>query len=125
MGIKTVYGEDWYMDNGRGPVAIGREENEYLPYDLLYGALSSCYYYTLVSLAKKLRVDYGEIVITIDGKHRDEKIRTLEDVYMKIEAQGVEDKEKFERVCELSGKYCSIHATIAEVARMHHEIIYK
>lgn len=125
MAIVSKYGKERFIDNGRARVNIGSGEGEYRPYDLLFGALSACYFYTLESLAKKLRVNYDEVTISVDGTKKDDKIATLKDVYFTIEAEGVSDKEKFEKVCELAGKYCSIHVTVAQVSNMHHEIIFK
>lgn len=124
MSVTSKYGKEKWIDNGRGRIPIGSGEGEYLPYNLLYGALSTCYYYTLESLCEKMKIDYGEVTITIDGKKRDEKVATLEYVDFKIEAQGVTDQKRFTKACELAGKYCSIHATVAMVAKMNHEIIF-
>lgn len=124
MAIVSKYGKDRWVDNGRGRIAIGSGEGQYRPYDLLYSALSACFYYTLESLAKKMKVDYSEVTITIDGHKRDEKIAMLDNVYFKIEAEGVLEEDKFTKACELAGKYCSIHATVAKVAKMHHEIVF-
>lgn len=124
MSLTSKYGKEKWIDNGRGRIPIGSEEGEYLPYNLLYGALSSCYYYTLESVCEKMKIDFDEVRITIDGKKRDGKITTLERVDFKIEAQGVTDQKKFTKACELAGKYCSIHVTVAMVAEMNHQIIF-
>ncbi len=124
MAVVTKYGKEKWADNGRGRLAIGSDEGQFRPYDLLYSGLSSCFYYTLESLAKKMKLSYEEVTITVDGHKRDEKVAMLDNVYFKIEALGVIEEEKFIKACELAGKYCSIHATIAKVAKMHHEIIF-
>ncbi|HZK10593.1 MAG TPA: OsmC family protein [Clostridia bacterium] len=124
MSIKSKYGSEKWIDNGRGKIPLGSGEGQYLPYDLLYGALSACYYYTLESLCEKMKIDYEEVTITIDGKKKEAKIATLERVDFVIEAKGVTEEKKFTKACSLAGKYCSIHATVAKVAKMNHEIIF-
>lgn len=124
MSITSKYAKERWIDNGRGRICVGAGEGEFRPYDLLYGALSACYFLTLESLCEKMKITYEEVNIAVDGRKRAEKVATLEFVEMKIEARGVEDQEKFLKACELAGKYCSIHATIAEVSQMHHEVTF-
>jgi len=38
-----------------GEIKIGRGEDEYAPYHLLYGALGSCYYLTFLALCRKAK----------------------------------------------------------------------
>lgn len=127
MAIKTNFGEKRWASNDRLQVPIGSGQGEFLPYDFLYAGLAACYYYTLESLAEKMKLDWESVEVFVDGKKRDEKIATLEWVKMDIRVKGLEksQEEKFLKASKLAGQYCSIHHTIAQVANMEHEVHFE
>ena len=127
MAVSAHFGKTWWASNERLQVPVGGGEGEFLPYDFLYAALAACYYYTLESLAEKMKLNWESVEVHIDGKKRDEKVATLEWVKIDIHVQGLEKEkeEKFLKASELAGKYCSIHHTIAQVAKMEHEVHFK
>lgn len=124
MAIQANFGKERTVTNEREVIHVGSGEGQFLPYDFLYAGLASCYYYTLISLAEKMKLGWEDVTIHVDGKKRDEKVATLEWVKMDIRVKGLdaEQQDKFLKASELAGKYCSIHDTIAQVAKMEHQV---
>lgn len=110
------------LNTARAAAAIGRAEGQLLPYDLLLGALGSCYYSTFVDIADKMRLDYEGADISIHGVKRDEIPTTLKLVEMVFEIRGAKDKKGFERAAQLAAKYCSVHETLSKVAEISLEL---
>lgn len=128
LEIKTHYSrEGSYLDNGRGRVALGSKENRFLPYDLFLGSLSACFHSTLMSIMQKRRLETPTIDIVVTGEKREDVPTTLEWGKLAITAYDVPEelRDVFEQSCDLAGKYCSIHHTIAQVAELTHTIEYK
>jgi len=99
-----------------GTVAIGGTEGGLAPYNLLFGALGSCFYSTFLSIATKKRLTYSTAKLTITGHKRDEVPPTLDHVEIRMEIAGASDEKGILRSAELGASYCSIHATVSKVA---------
>lgn len=97
-------------------VAIGRKAGGMAPYELLLGALGSCYYATFIGVARKMRLEYEGVDIAIHGIKRDQVPETLKTVEMTITVRGAREEKGFDRASQLAAKYCSVHETIAQVA---------
>ena len=116
------------LETDRGSLVIGDGENEFLPYELLPGALGSCYYATFLGIAEKQKIDYDKADIEISGKKREEVPTTLETVTLDLTIYGVDDakaQKKITRAAELAGKYCSEYTTIGCVADMTTNVHFK
>ena len=123
LSIKTNYTPEKHtLENDRGFVGIGPNPGEFFPYDLLLGALSSCFYYTLIEILEKRKEQIPAIEIIVTGEKRTEVPTTLEWVKLDITVTGEVNQKQFLRSVDLAGKYCSIHETISKVARMTHEV---
>lgn len=123
LTIKTNYSPDKYtLENERAIVGIGSKPGEFYPYDLLLGALSSCFYYTLIEILEKRKVEIPIVEVIVTGEKRTEVPTTLEWVNMEITVTGKVDEKQFQRSVDLAAKYCSIHETISKVAKMSHEV---
>lgn len=105
-------------------INVGNSENGIMPYHMLYGALGSCFYATFISVARKMRLEFGDCEIEITGNKRDAVPATLEDVYVKITISNPSDQEKLEKAAEMGAKYCSIYETVSNVATMHLEVVF-
>lgn len=122
---KTVYTPSRsYLDNERATVTIGTMPDQFAPYDLLLGALSACFYSTLGDVLEKKRMPAERIEILLSGEKRDQIPMLLQWVKMEIHVYGEIDHQQFEKAVQLAAKYCSIHETIKQVARMEHTIFY-
>lgn len=110
------------MTSPTGSVPIGRQENGMMPYHLLYGALASCFYATFLGVAEKMRVTFSSASIEIVGNKRSEVPTTLDQVKMVMIIHNPSDENKLRRAAELGAEYCSIHETIAKVAKIELEV---
>lgn len=105
---------------------LGSGEGELKPYELLLGALGACYHHTLITVIDKKRLSFEGVDYEISGEKREEVPTTLKTVHMQLNFHGVKeaDRVQFNKACELAAKYCSIHATIAQVADITTDINY-
>ncbi|MFA6627923.1 MAG: OsmC family protein [Bacilli bacterium] len=99
-----------------GTFAIGNESGKLLPYNMLFGALGSCFYSTFLDIVEKKRLPLEGASIRIQGTHREELPFTLNHVIMDIVIKATGNEEKYLRSIELSKKYCSIFTTVSQVA---------
>lgn len=95
---------------------IGSEEGSIAPYDMMLGALGSCYYATFMDIVKKKRLVYDKVTIEISGVKREEIPTTLKNVDMIVTVYGATSEKGFEQTSKLAAKYCSVHETISKVA---------
>lgn len=112
------------LDAPQASIPLGKEEGQLRPYDLLLGALGSCFYSTFLGIADKMRLDYTEADLFIHGIKREEVPTTLKTVDMVFTIKGAKEQKGFERASELAAKYCSIHETIAQVAEIRLELAF-
>lgn len=112
------------LNSPTSEINIGSGEGNLLPYHMLYGALGSCFYATFISLARKMKLEFGDCLVEITGNKRAEAPATLEDVYIKFTISNPSDEKKLIRAAELGAKYCSIYETISKVANMHLEVLF-
>lgn len=98
-----------------GEIKIGRGENEYAPYHLLYGALGSCYYLTFLALCRKQKLEFDRVKITIDGEKHETSVALLKEVIVDVEIWSKDDKERITRAAGQGAKYCSIYNTIQSI----------
>jgi len=104
------------MTAPKGTILIGKQEGGFRPYNLLFGALASCFYSTFLSIVEKKRLNFTGASVEISGVHREAQITTLEHVWIKMIIRGASDEKQFRRCVELGTQYCSIHETISKVA---------
>lgn len=122
VGLEFGYEFEGTLKAAKTSAAIGSKEGELAPYDMLLGALGSCFYATFAGVAKKMRLEYQGVSIEIHGVKREEIPPTLTTVDMVLTIHGAQDEKGFDRAAELAGKYCSIHETISKVAQIRTEL---
>ena len=115
MTFEREFSGELKAEKGRAHIGKG-SDNSLKPYDLMLGALGSCYYHTFVDIADKMRLEYESARIGIHGVKREEVPTTLKTVDMEFVIHGAKDQKGFERAAELAAKYCSVHETISKVA---------
>ncbi|HZK17417.1 MAG TPA: OsmC family protein [Anaerolineaceae bacterium] len=126
LKVKTTYApHNFTLETDRAILKFGSKEGEFFPYDLFLGSLSSCFYYTLMEIYAKRRMDTPAMEIIVTGDKRKEVPTTLEWVEMDITVFDEVDEDQFSRFVDLASKYCSIHATISQVAEITHKINFK
>lgn len=111
----------------RGEANIGATGNSFVPYELLYGALSSCVHATVLGVMSKMRLEYETVEYDVTGNKRSEVPTFLTDVFFNVTMTGVpeEKQKKVIKAIELGTEYCSIYNTLAKVAEMHLKIEFK
>lgn len=109
----------------KGTIKIGEQENGMMPYNLLLGALGSCFYSTFLDIVRKKRLTFDGATLEITGEKRTEVPTTLESVQMKMVIKNPSNQAQFDRSVELGLKYCSIHETISKVAKIVTTVEYQ
>lgn len=107
---------DGTLRAGERQLTVGKERGGFSPYEMLLGALGSCYYSTFIGIARKMRLEYAGADIAIHGVKRDEIPTTLKTVDMVLTVRGARDEKGFDRASQLAAKHCSVHETISKVA---------
>lgn len=117
------------LEAPRAVVAIGSGEGRLAPYDMLLGALASCYYSTFLDIIAKKRLSFAGADIEVSGEKRQEIPATLRWVTLRLALRGVERSPTadagFREAAELAGKYCSIYQTLSRVAEMKTELAFE
>lgn len=124
VAIQFGEGFSGVLEATHAKVPVGREEGALLPYDLLLGALGTCYYATFLDIVRKMRLDYECADIEVRGVKREEVPTTLKDVTLRMTLYGAEDSKGFARAAELAAKYCSVYETVSRVANIERELIF-
>lgn len=123
LKVKTTYTPEKYtLETDRAVLRIGPGADEFFPYDLLLGSLSACFYYTLIEILEKRKMEIPPVEIVVTGEKRAQTPTTLEWVHLDITVTGEVDEKRFSRSADLAGKYCSIHETVSKVANVTHEV---
>lgn len=106
-------------------VSIGPGPGNASPYDLLLGALASCFYATFLDIVEKKRLSFTAAHITVNGEKREEVPTTLSWVLLKLSIRGANGLQGFEQAATLAGQYCSIYQTLSHVAQMKTELSFE
>lgn len=105
-------------------VDIGTEKGSLAPYDMLLGALASCYYSTFLDVTVKKRISFDKAEIIVTGEKREEIPTTLKWVNLDIKIHGAKSQNGIIKAGEMAAKYCSVYQTIAHVADMKWSISF-
>ena len=116
-------GFEGVMKAPNGEVKIGVNQGEISPYNLLFGALGSCFYATFLSVVVKKRLSFERATVEISGNKRTEVPTTLEYVVMTLTVKNPSNEAQVLKSAQLGAEYCSIHETIKQVAQI--ELIVK
>jgi len=106
-------------------VPIGPGAGKASPYDLLLGALASCYYATFLDIAEKKRLAFGSARVEVSGEKREQVPTTLAWVTVRLTIVKPASRDGFDQSAELAGKYCSIYQTLSHVAEMKTELAFE
>jgi putative redox protein len=92
------------------------------PSDLLLLGLASCTAYDVVMILRRQRQSLDELFVEVDGTQADDPPYQFTDVHLHYILEGEDlDESGVERAIKLSEeKYCSVAATIREVADITH-----
>jgi len=107
--------------------AVGGKDQGARPKPFLLMALSGCTGMDVVSLLKKMRVDFKDFKVGVDGELTDEHPKYYNKLHISYKLWGVkeEDYAKVEKAVTLSKtRYCGVSAMLEKSSEVTYEIIY-
>lgn len=105
-----------------GEIGIGVEDHLARPYDMLQGALASCLHSTFLDILTKKRIELEFANYEISGEKRETIPTTLEKVFIKVSLPKSDKEEQIRKSMDLAKQYCSVFATISQVADISLEL---
>ncbi len=114
----TPSGHRVVMDNAEGDTGPR-------PMELVLVALGGCTGMDVVSILRRMRVDFEDFRIEIEARRKESHPRVYVQVHLKYIFTGKDlPLRKLERAVELSqNKYCSVTAMLRCTATVTHEIV--
>ena len=115
------------LNGSHGSVRVGAEDGSLSAYEMVLGGLGACVNHTLQSILDKKKIEIHGLNYEIEGVKRDDVPATLETVEVNITISGVEesDQKKVQKSVDLASRYCSMYATLSEVASMTTNVHFK
>jgi putative redox protein len=118
---KTTSGHGLLMDTSS---KFGGENTAPTPMELILAALAGCTGMDIVSILKKMKVEFNRLDIEVKGERAEEypKVYKKIDLIYKLKGKNLK-KEKVNRAVELSQeKYCSISEMLKSTAEINYII---
>jgi len=111
------------MDAG---IDVGGEDSGFRPKPMLLAALAGCTGMDVVSLLRKMRVEFEDFNISTNAELGDEHPKQYQKIHIIYEVKVQEaDQAKFEKAVTLSQeRYCGVSAMLSKVAELSWEIKY-
>ena len=83
------------------------------PMELLLHALGACSGMYILTILKKMRVELTHFTMELEGKKAHEKPGRFEEIHVRyiLKGKGL-NKNKVEKVIDLSDQYCSVRASL-------------
>ncbi len=106
-----------------GPTEAGGDNVAIRPGELTLVALGGCTGIDVVTILKKMKVDFDSFEIFVDAEPRQEYPKSWETLHVKyvISGTGI-DPSKVQKAIDLSvDKYCSVSAMLRPGAKITHE----
>jgi putative redox protein len=97
------------------------------PKALLLNALAGCTGMDVVSLLKKMRVEFSDFTIDVTGELTDEHPKIYHTITLnyRIRLANPADKDKMEKAVTLSqDKYCGVSAMLGKASMLKYQIDY-
>lgn len=96
------------------------------PKPMLLVSLAGCTGMDVVSLLKKMRVDYDDFKIEVSGELTEEHPRYYHKIWIEYHIWGSNvDKAKVEKSVNLSqDRYCGVSYMLSKASELKHQIVY-
>jgi len=97
------------------------------PKALILSSLAGCTAIDVIDLLKKMRVEFSEFKIRVEGELTEEHPKTYRTVHLvyTVKLQNAADKDKMEKAVHLSQeKYCGVTAMVRKFAELKVKIEY-
>lgn len=104
--------------------SVGGENSGPTPKPLMLASLAGCTGMDVVSILKKMRVEYDDLSIGVKGGLNDEHPKKYNDMVIVYDFYGQNiDREKVEKAIKMSqDKYCGVYAVYKEAVYMDYEL---
>ena len=109
------------MDTGP---ELGGQSGASKPLELVLMGLAGCTGMDVVSILKKMRVDYQHLSIDVEAERAEDHPKVFTDITVvyRFRGEGL-DTTKLQRAVDLSAeKYCSVSAMLGKTAQITHRI---
>lgn len=105
---------------------FGGQDRGPRPKPLLLVSLAGCTAMDVVSLLKKMRVNFEDLTVNVGGVLTDEHPKYYKKIHVTYIVKGQDiDKAKVEKAVILSqDRYCGVSAMLRQVSDLTHEIQY-
>ncbi len=127
--VNVTFGLDHegILESANASTKVSYTGNGLAPYDLFLGGFAACLHATFIGITSKKRLSFDSATYNVVGNKRDEVPTLLNHVKTTVVLTGVpEEKQKaIEKSMALAEKYCSISATINNIAEMEFVIEFK
>ncbi|MFW6218548.1 MAG: OsmC family protein [Bacteroidota bacterium] len=117
---------DGYKINIDADPEFGGKHKGPKPKPLMLVALGGCTGMDVVSILRKMRVDFESLNIIVEGDQTEEQPKRYTSMHIIYEIKGKNlPKDNVEKAVNLSQeKYCGVSAVYKEVIKLTHEIKY-
>jgi len=108
-----------------GPPESGGENTAIRPGEMTLVALGGCTAIDVVSMLKKMRVEYDSFEVVVDAEEADDYPKVWTKLHLKYVFKGKNiDESKVKKAIELSQeKYCSVSAMLKKTAELTWEMV--
>ena len=119
--VSNIDGHDLVMDTTSD---VGGNDEGLRPKPLIMAALAGCTGMDVVSILRKMKVDFSHFNIRIEGDINDEHPKKYNSMKVIYELKGPNlSYEKVEKAVNLSiEKYCGVNANLRDAMEMEYEI---
>ncbi len=109
------------------PVEAGGNGNGMKPKALMLTSLSGCTALDVISLLKKMKIQYDHFEVNVSAELTDEHPKHYDNVSIKYLFKGTDlNKERIERAVELSfNKYCGVIYMFKQFTTVDYSILYE
>ncbi len=122
VNLTFAYDFNGQLSTDRHDIAVGTAEHQIAPYEMLLGALASCFYATFLEVAEKKKIKYTKVEITVTGEKRKDIPTTLLWGKLLVKVFNAEKESGIIKSAELAAKYCSIYQTLSHVADLSWDV---
>ncbi|MFQ5335188.1 MAG: OsmC family protein [Flavobacteriales bacterium] len=105
---------------------VGGENRGPIPKPLMLTALAGCTGMDVVSLMKKMRVEFDDFCVEVNGELSEEHPKFYKKIHLDYIITGQDaDRDKVRKAVDLSlERYCGVHYMLKRATEVVHKIIF-
>lgn len=123
---KWIKGHEFEATHEGNKILIdGDSENGHGPKALLLSAVAGCSGIDVVNILVKMRVDFSDLIITVEADQTDEHPKVYKDIYITYSLHtDPSNEDKVRKAIELSlEKYCGVSAMLKKNSVIHYNLV--